>query len=166
MCSGNIFNGQFINICKYLTLKPQAQALIHGSSDYPKIRGTMRFYSTPFGVLVASQVAGLPDSRSKCKNPIFAFHIHSGESCSGNKQDQFANVGTHLNLQNCPHPYHTGDMPPLFGNSGKAVSVFLTNRFEIKDIIGKTVIIHSSTDDFKSQPGGNAGIKIACGEIK
>ena len=64
------------------------------------------------------------------------------------------------------HPYHAGDLPPLFGSGGVAVSVFLTDRFHLEDIIGKTVIIHSSPDDFTTQPSGNAGAKIACGEIK
>ncbi|MBR1884477.1 MAG: superoxide dismutase family protein, partial [Clostridia bacterium] len=41
----------------------------------------------------------------------------------------------------------------------------LVDKFKINDIIGKTVIIHDGTDDFKTQPSGNAGSKIACGEI-
>jgi len=44
--------------------------------------------------------------------------------------------------------------------------VFLTDRFTISEIIGKTIVIHISPDDFKSQPAGDAGKKIACGEIK
>ena len=40
-----------------------------------------------------------------------------------------------------------------------------TDRFTISEIIGRTVIIHNMLDDFTSQPSGNAGEKIACGEI-
>jgi len=36
----------------------------------------------------------------------------------------------------------------------------------VKEIIGKTLIIHSAVDDFTSQPAGNAGEKIACGKIR
>ena len=43
---------------------------------------------------------------------------------------------------------------------------FLTNRFRVEEILGKTVIIHDSPDDFTSQPAGNAGKKIACGMIR
>jgi len=57
-------------------------------------------------------------------------------------------------------------MPPLFGNNGRAVSIFLTNRFSIEEVIGKAVIIHGSPDDFTTQPSGNAGEKIACGIIR
>ena len=41
----------------------------------------------------------------------------------------------------------------------------LTDRFTVREIIGKVVIIHSQADDFKTQPSGNAGSKIACGKI-
>jgi Cu-Zn family superoxide dismutase len=41
----------------------------------------------------------------------------------------------------------------------------VTNRFSIQDIIGRTVVIHSGPDDFRSQPAGNAGKKIGCGVI-
>ena len=43
---------------------------------------------------------------------------------------------------------------------------FLTDRFTLKEIIGRTVVIHSMPDDFTSQPSGNSGEKIACGVIK
>ena len=56
-------------------------------------------------------------------------------------------------------------MPVLFGNNGFAWMLFLTNRFMPEDIIGRTVVIHSLPDDFHTQPSGNSGEKIACGEI-
>ena len=40
-----------------------------------------------------------------------------------------------------------------------------TDRFTVDDAIGKTVVIHSEPDDFRTQPSGNAGTKIACGVI-
>ena len=42
----------------------------------------------------------------------------------------------------------------------------LINKFKIKDILGKVVIIHDSPDDFTTQPSGNSGTKIACGKIE
>jgi Cu-Zn family superoxide dismutase len=56
-------------------------------------------------------------------------------------------------------------MPPLFAANGHAFSAFLTDRFSINDIIGKTVVIHDSPDDFSTQPSGNSGSKLACGQI-
>lgn len=42
----------------------------------------------------------------------------------------------------------------------------LSNRFSIEEIIGRTVIIHDAPDDFRTQPSGNAGMKIAYGVIQ
>ena len=42
----------------------------------------------------------------------------------------------------------------------------LINKFKIKDIIGKVIIIHDSPDDFTTQPSGNSETKIACGKIE
>ena len=41
----------------------------------------------------------------------------------------------------------------------------LINKFKIRDILGKVIIIHDMPDDFTSQPSGNSGKKIACGKI-
>lgn len=74
--------------------------------------------------------------------------------------------GAHYNPGECEHPHHAGDLPPLFGCNGYAVSIFLTDRFLVDDVIGKTLILHDRPDDFKTQPAGDAGEKIACGVIQ
>lgn len=108
----------------------------------------------------------MPQSKTDCKGNFFGFHIHNGTSCTGNINDEFADAGTHYNPTNCSHPYHAGDLPPLLENNGKAYMTVLINKFKIKDIIGKVVIIHDSPDDFTTQPSGNSGKKIACGKIE
>lgn len=161
----NMYSGQYMSLGKILNNQPHALAWVKGNSDYPEISGTVKFYQTKCGVLVASEICGLPNNLNRCKNGIFAFHIHEGKSCTGNAEDPFANALTHYDNCSSEHPYHSGDMPPLFSNNGYALSVFLTDRFTIDEVIGKTVIIHSGIDDFTSQPSGNAGEKIACGVI-
>ena len=146
--------------------RPNASANIVGSRLYPSISGSVGFYQTPYGVIVSASIRGLPTSDDPCDSPVFAFHIHGGESCTGNENDPFADAGVHFNPLECPHPYHAGDMPPLFSANGYAYMTFLTNRFTINEVIGKAVIIHASPDDFTSQPSGNAGMKIACGIIR
>lgn len=156
-------------ILSYLSVflgKPQATAEIKGSEDYPEIEGGMCFYQTDKGVIAGIEISGLPTENDVCKSPVFALHIHEGMSCTGNEKDMFANAMSHYNPRGCSHPYHAGDLPPLFGSNGFAFSVFLSDRFTADEIIGKTVIIHSSPDDFTTQPSGNAGTKIACGVIK
>lgn len=154
------------DICSVLKNRADAVAFINGSPDYPQIHGRVLFYKIRQGVIVRAEIFGLPKKENVCDSPIFAFHIHAGEECSGNETDPFANAKTHYNPKDCPHPYHAGDLSSLFGADGKAFSVFLTDRISIKEIIGKTVIIHSKPDDFTTQPSGNSGEKIACGIIK
>ncbi|MBE5882709.1 MAG: superoxide dismutase family protein [Lachnospiraceae bacterium] len=145
---------------------PDATAEIMGAPNSPNIHGSVRFYQTDKGVLVSAEIYGLPTSYSKCSNNIFAFHIHDGNSCTGTATAPFADTKSHYNPENCPHPSHAGDLPPLFSNGGYAWTKVLTDRFTVTDIIGKTILIHSSSDDFTSQPAGNSGIKIACGVIQ
>ncbi len=152
-------------LIEILTRQPTAVAYMIGNPDYPQISGSVKFCKAQTGVVVIAEISGLPQSNEPCNSRIFAFHIHSGTSCSGNNEDSFADVGTHYNPGNCPHPYHAGDMPPLFSVDGRAFLAFMSNRFGVEDIIGKTVIIHDSPDDFTTQPSGNSGKKIACGKI-
>lgn len=144
--------------------QPNAYAIIKGREGN-EITGNTSFYQTPYGVVVVTSVSGLPQNNIECENKIFAIHIHSGNECAGNEQDPFLNTGAHYNPNNCPHPHHAGDMPPLFSANGFAFSVYLTNNFTVEEIVGKTIVIHENLDDFTTQPSGNAGEKIACGAI-
>ncbi len=65
------------------------------------------------------------------------------------------------------HPYHAGDLPPLFSNAeGKSNIRIYIDRADIDEISGKPIIIHGLPDDFKTQPSGNSGVRIACGILK
>lgn len=155
-----------INCVSMAGKRPTAYASIKGSKQYSNLRGNVYFYQTEMGVMVVAEIFGLPNPTNPCQSPVFGFHIHEGKSCTGNEADPFADAMTHYNPQNCPHPYHAGDLPPLFGNQGYAFSMFLTDRFTTQEVIGKTVIIHDKPDDFTTQPSGNSGSKIACGVIQ
>ena len=146
--------------------RADATAFVNGSDKYPEIKGIVLFYQLNDGVIIRAEITGLPKKDRKCEDPIFAFHIHNGRACTGNKDDAFAEAGTHFNPYDCHHPYHAGDLPPLFSADGNALSVCLTNRFTVSDVVGKPVVIHLSPDDFSTQPSGNSGEKIACGIIE
>ena len=154
------------DLLSILRSRPQAAASIAGSKDHPDISGTVRLYQTNTGVIVLAQVSGLPRSDIPCQEHVFGFHIHEGTDCGGNMDDPLADAMSHYDPNGCGHPHHAGDLPPLFGNSGLALSLFLTNRFSIDEVIGRTVIIHDHPDDFTTQPSGNSGTKIACGVIR
>ena len=135
-----------------------AVAYLRGSKDLPLLRGTVGFFQQRGGVLVVADVSGLPK-----KDGFFGFHIHAGGSCAGL---DFPETMGHFNPLGAAHPNHAGDLPPLLGCNGKAYMQVLTDRFSIQDVLGRTVVIHSDPDDFKTQPAGNSGTKIACGEIR
>ena len=155
----------FMNPITALRRNPDARATVKGSAKYPQLSGAVRFYQTRHGVLVFAELFGLPETADPCGSRIFALHIHSGSSCTGDSTDPFADALAHYNPGICPHPAHAGDLPPLFSNHGYALQMFLTDRFTVREIIGRTVIVHSGPDDFTTQPSGNAGNKIACGQI-
>lgn len=144
---------------------PDAYACITGSPAYSSINGTVHFYQTAFGVLVVAHINGLPEGEEPCSSNVFGFHIHEFGPCSGTADNPFGNVGGHYNPQNCPHPAHAGDLPPLFGNNGTAFMTVLTNRFTVSEILYRSIIIHASPDDFTTQPSGNSGVMMACGQI-
>lgn len=144
-----------------LSRRPQAVASVHGSREYATISGFVNFYQMTNGVLVAAHITGLPGT-----NEIFGFHIHNGTQCTGTAGDVFANTLAHYNPSQAPHPYHAGDLPPLFGNHGFAFQTVFTDRFTVQEVLHKTVVVHFGPDDFTSQPAGNAGEKIACGQIE
>ena len=151
--------------------KPSARAEISGGPLAPSITGTVNFYPVYNGTLVVAEVYNLPKTVAPSNgmppvNP-FGFHIHEGNTCeTGNPSEPFQAAGGHYNPTNAPHPLHAGDMPVLFGNDGYAFLAFYTDRFKPAKVIGRTVIIHQNPDDYRSQPAGDAGKRLACGVIK
>lgn len=134
-------------------------ACIHGEVSCPELHGIVQFVSCRGGTMVIADICGLPESDTG----FFALHIHEGGDCRGNG---FPDTGSHYNPDNVPHPQHAGDLPPLLSCDGNAYSAVVTKRFRLDDVIGKTVVIHSRPDDFRTQPSGDAGSKIACGVIR
>ena len=149
--------GEFMGNC---TKKPDAVAHITGGVDAPSLSGCVEFYQENGSVLIVVRIFGLP---TKSETGFFGFHIHEGSACIG---ADFSGTGSHYNPVEQAHPEHAGDLPPLLGCNGNAFLSVRTDRFSVKEIIGRTVVIHSDPDDFHSQPAGNAGKKIACGVIR
>lgn len=151
--------------------KLRAAAELKGSALAPGLNGTVRFYETRGGTLVRADICGLPSYQAAPPGgqPVgpFGFHIHEGGTCGvGNGQSAFAGAGGHYNPEGYSHGNHAGDLPVLFSNHGCAHMIVFTDRFRPRDIVGRTVIIHQNPDDFRTQPAGNSGARIACGVIK
>lgn len=136
---------------------PDAIARIRGGEEHPGIRGTVKFYRQRCGTLVEAEITGLPETG------FFGFHIHEGFDCGG---EGFADSRGHFNPTGAAHPHHAGDLPVLLESGGRAYLQVFTGRFRVEDVIGQTVILHRDPDDFRSQPSGDSGMKIACGVIR
>jgi Cu-Zn family superoxide dismutase len=157
--SGNLMQGR------------RAVAYLNGSSLAPNLSGKVTFTEVPNGTEVSVEVNGLPAYKPAVDgNPPVGphgFHIHEGSSCAtSNKPEPFMSAGGHWNPNNQPHGNHAGDFPVLFSNNGYAKMTFFTNKFNVDEVIGKTVIIHENPDDYRTQPAGASGKRLACGVIE
>ncbi|MCX7772658.1 MAG: superoxide dismutase family protein [Clostridia bacterium] len=154
-----------------MTKNPYAKAELMGSPLAPGLSGTVSFYPAHNGTLVVTEVYGLPAMMPPAPNapPIgpFGFHIHEGNVCDvGNPADPYKSAMDHYNPSGMPHPDHAGDLPVLFSNNGYAFMVVFTDKFTPDQVVNRSVVIHQNPDDYRSQPAGNSGKRIACGVIR
>jgi len=138
---------------------PVACAHITGSSQIHNLEGDVYVYPFLEGSLLVVDVQGIPFSG------FYGFHIHQHGPCiMGEGYTGFHDVGGHFStVENAPHPYHEGDLPPLMAFYGHAFMVVYTDRFRPEDILGRAMILHEWPDDFRTQPTGDSGQHIGCG---
>lgn len=135
-----------------------ATAMIHGDAAHPELFGKVFFSQVPMGgVIITAEIIGLPQETG-----FLGMHIHEFGDCTL----PFDKTGSHYNPGKEVHPMHAGDLPSLLNNNGYAYLSFYDQRFAVKDVVGKSIIIHSKRDDFTSQPSGDSGEKIGCGVIR
>lgn len=132
------------------------------------VKGSVQFEQKGDKIMVTVDVSGLP------ANSEHGFHVHEKGDCSA---PDGTSAGGHFNPENKPHGHegterHVGDMPNLKSDAnGVAKASFELDLMTLKDgsannIINRAVIVHKDPDDYKSQPVGNAGARVACGVIK
>ncbi len=103
-----------------------------------------------------------------------AFHIHEVGTCTA---PDFKSAGSHFNPTgkkhgiNNPEGHHAGDLPNLTvakDGTGKleiVVKDLTINETALLDSDGSAFVIHEKADDNMTDPSGNAGARIACGNI-
>lgn len=138
------------------TLKPTANS---------QVSGTIAFIKEADGVRVQGTISGLTPGDH-------GFHVHQWGDCSATDA---TSAGGHFNPESQNHAAqhdnvrHVGDLGNVTADaSGNATINFLDKKlsFEgVASIIGRGLIVHANPDDFKSQPTGNAGGRVACGVI-
>jgi Cu-Zn family superoxide dismutase len=136
--------------------------------DVPGARvGTVTFTETYAGVLVVGNIDGLGLG-------AHAIHIHEFGKC----QAPFTTAGPHFNPTGKHHGFfnpdgpHLGDLPNIdTPAAGKLRFEFLLPGTRIRganailDSDGAAIVIHGSRDNYRTDPAGESGSRIACGVI-
>ena len=140
---------------------PSVSANMAGRSG-ATVSGTVAFSDVAGGVRVTAQVAGLTPGEH-------GFHIHEVGDCSA---PDASSAKGHFNPAGKTHGHHGhderhgGDMPNLLANAqGEARLTADLKGVSVSQISGRSVVIHADPDDYKSQPAGNSGKRVACGVI-
>lgn len=158
-------------LCGAATLPAAAQTASAPLKDAQgKEVGSANLTQTPRGVLINLSVKGVPPGEH-------AFHVHAVGKC----EPPFTSAGGHFNPDTKKHGLlaadgaHAGDMPNLhIPQSGDLTVEVLNSGITLEkgksnsvyDADGSALVIHAGTDDYKTDPTGDAGGRIACGVVQ
>ena len=145
---------------------PRAEARLEPRSG-STVTGTVSFQSVGQKVRVEARIAGLTPGEH-------GFHVHEAGDCSA--ADASSAKG-HFNPAGRAHGHHggsdrhAGDMPNLVADaSGRASLSAEVDMLSLTEgpagVLNRSVVIHADPDDYKSQPTGNSGKRVACGTIR
>jgi superoxide dismutase, Cu-Zn family len=114
-------------------------------------------------IRVMVEVAGLPKG-------VHGTHVHAIGKCEA---PDFASAGPHWNPSTHQHGKdnpmgpHAGDLPNLsVGDDGRDTTIFTLPEGTyagLLDADGAALVVHAGPDDYKTDPSGNSGGRIACG---
>lgn len=154
-------------LCSFMMLSNIAFAVnvpVYSLSGKQQYLGYIELEDTVFGLLISPHLKKLPPG-------AHGFHIHECSSCAlrGKAAEghlDLSRVGLHRGPYNGNS--HTGDLPVLTvcPKGGAAVPV-LAPRLKLADVMGRSIMIDSGSDNYSDTPRKNGGGKtrIACGEI-
>ena len=134
-----------------------------------ELRGTARLEQRPAGVQVTVAVEGMAPG-------TYGVHLHAVGKCDA---PGFTTAGPHFNPTMKQHGHdnpmgaHEGDLPNVVvGADGRGrfveqlAELTLTGgAAPLLDADGAAVVVHAQADDYKTDPSGNSGTRIACGVL-
>ena len=146
---------------------PRAKADLQATRG-STVSGTVVFRQLGDRVQVQALVAGLRPGREH------GFHVHEAGDCRSG--DGMSTKG-HFNPYGKPHAHystaerHAGDLPALRADAaGRAELTIELDVLSVAggsaSVVGRGLIVHASPDDYRTQPTGNAGARIACAVIR
>ena len=152
--------------CQSAPVEPSRATVQLQPTKGSKTFGEATFEQVGSKVRVLVNVQGLKPGQEH------GFHIHEVGDCSSG--DGMSTKG-HFNPFGRPHAHpgsgHAGDLPALKADkAGRAKLDVILDDITVTpgpgSIIGRGLIVHADPDDYKTQPTGNAGARIACGVIR
>jgi superoxide dismutase, Cu-Zn family len=156
----------FLAACAGYSMGPSSTAQLTPTRGNA-VSGTVTFTQRGDVVLVAGEVRGLTPGKEH------GFHIHDKGDCSSGDG---MSTGGHFNPTGKSHgaqdhsEHHAGDLVSLKADTnGVAKFSYTTTAISVgsgvTDVVGRGLIVHRDPDDFKTQPTGNSGPRLACAVI-
>jgi Cu-Zn family superoxide dismutase len=178
--------GKTLRACAVATAAMAGVALAQGAATSPQPTGTpavvtvemrdgagkrlgeVRITQTPHGLLLAGSLTGVPPGEH-------AIHVHETGKC----EPPFKTAGGHFNPTKKEHGAlipggpHAGDLPNVFAAADGTLKFELiapdltlgTGPTSVFDADGSALVLHAKADDYRTQPAGDSGDRIACGVL-
>ena len=158
-----------LTACQTMTPEP-----LRATAALQPTKGSKAFGEVTFEQEGDNKVRMLVNVQGLKPGQTHGFHIPEVGDCSSG--DGMSTKG-HFNPLGKPHgnpasaDHHAGDLPALqAGKDGRAKTQAVIDGVTLSpgpnSIMGRGLIIHADPDDYKTQPTGNSGARIACGVIK
>lgn len=164
-CKSNVEEKEVFTQEEVTQEQPKTLTLTLEAKSGTNTSGTITFTESNGEVKMDAAISGLTPGEH-------AIHIHEKSDCSA---ADGTSAGGHWNPTFKEHgkwgseSYHRGDIGNFTADKdGKGTITFSTAEWCIgcdddsKNIIGKSIIVHQGADDFKTQPTGDAGGRVAC----